>query len=176
MRLNKFVREQAKWTAAEIERRGKDLADRAVAIWPRLVVDKALTDAAEQQEMRLRAKRRDVSKVPMSATAQALFGLLRERVQKLDPGVIELAEPRSVSYFGPAFFLEVLPRNNRIMLLLAIDFNEVEGPAGIAVDASQWKFFANAAHEGGALIQGHGDADIDKAFPINRQAWERARS
>jgi Protein of unknown function (DUF1524) len=48
LRLNKYVREQLVWTSAEMERRGKELANRALSIWPRLVVDQALIDAANE--------------------------------------------------------------------------------------------------------------------------------
>ena len=34
VRLNKFVREQQQWTATEMEKRGKQLAERALRIWP----------------------------------------------------------------------------------------------------------------------------------------------
>ena len=34
LRITQFVREQPVWTAAEMEKRGKELAERAVRIWP----------------------------------------------------------------------------------------------------------------------------------------------
>jgi hypothetical protein len=34
VRLNQFVREQTKWTATEMENRGKQLAQQALRIWP----------------------------------------------------------------------------------------------------------------------------------------------
>lgn len=73
VRLNKFVREQMAWTHVEIEQRGKELAQRALSIWPALVVDKALIDAAVQADMRELAKRRDVDKVPMTEIARGLY-------------------------------------------------------------------------------------------------------
>jgi hypothetical protein len=130
VRLNKFVREQRVWTPVEMERRGKELANRAVSIWPNLIVDQALIDAAKEAEMRSLAKHQDTGKVPMSAAARSLFDLLRTKVLEIDSDIIELAERKSVSYHGPTFFLEVLPRKNRITLLLALDFNEVERPLG----------------------------------------------
>ena len=170
VRLNKYVREQSKWTPAEMEPRGQELARRALSIWPRLEVDQALVDAAEQDEMRKLAKRRDVAKVQMSQTARDLFERLRTRVREIDGELIELAEPRSVSYHGPSFFLEVLPRKNRINLLLALDFNEIDDPHGIAKDTSQRKFFVHAQYEGGVNIPIWSAEDIEKALPIIRQA------
>jgi predicted transport protein len=70
----------------------------------------------------------------LSATARPLFEALRKKVQALDTDIIELAEKKSVSYHGPAFFLEVLPRKNRIGLLLPLEFNEVDDSEGTLSD------------------------------------------
>ena len=123
------------------------------------------------------AKRRDVGKVEMTAAARELFDQLRERVfeargraHEIDGDIIELAETRSVSYHSTEFFLEVLPRTNRINLLLALDFNEIEDPHGIAKDTSERKFFFYAQYEGGVHIPIWGSDDIEKAIPIVKQA------
>jgi hypothetical protein len=103
VRLNKFVREQPKWTTDEIEKRGHVLADRALQIWPVLQVDPALVEKAKQAELRELAQRRDVAKVPMSTPARALFEQLRAQIKQIDPAILELAEVKSVSYHGPGF-------------------------------------------------------------------------
>jgi hypothetical protein len=71
-------------------------------------VPRSLIDAANQEEMREQAARRDIAKVEMSTEARALFQELRTHVLALDSDILELAEPKSVSYHGPAF-LEILP-------------------------------------------------------------------
>jgi uncharacterized protein with ParB-like and HNH nuclease domain/predicted transport protein len=172
IRLNKYVRKQDAWTQREMQRRGKELASQALEIWPPLVVDQALVDAANVAEMRERAQRRDVNKVPMDSSARLLFNLLRNEVRAIDPEIIEIAEPKSVSYHGPGFFLEVLPRKSRILLLLPLDFNEVEDTSDLVQDTSQWKFFVNAVYEGGAFIRVDSEALIEKALPIVRLAYE----
>lgn len=171
IRLNKFVREQARWTADEMERRGNFLALRALQVWPPLVVDQALIDAAALEEMRLLAARRDVGKVKMSAKARELFDQLQKNILDLGGQVLELAESKSVSYHGPGFFLEVLPRKHRLTLLLPLDFNEINDPSGLAEDATQWKFFFYAKYEGGVALQLNEAEDIDLAMPIIRQAY-----
>ena len=175
VRLNKFVREQQVWTPAEMERRGKELAYRALGIWPSLVVDKAWIDAAEAAEMRSLAKQKDIGNVPMSTAARSLFDLLRKKILEIDSDIIELAEKKSVSYHGPSFFLEVLPRKNRITLLLALDFNEVVDPSDIAKDVSEHEFFVNAENEGGVYLLIRKPEDAENALPIVRQARELAR-
>jgi predicted transport protein len=174
VRLNKFVREQSEWTPAEMERRGKSLANRALSVWPPLVVDKSLIDAAKVAEMQLLSKQQDTAKVPMSEDARLLFDKLRLKVLQIDTNIIELAEQKSVSYHGPAFFLEILPRKNRLTLLLDLDFNEVDDPLDMANDTSEYKFLVNAVYEGGVFVSIMNADDIEKSLPLIRQAWERA--
>ena len=176
VRLNKFVREQDEWTPREMSRRGRRLATRSLEVWPKLAVEKNLVDRAKESEMREHAQRGDVSRVPMSTVARNLFDILREKVRAVDSDIIELAEKRSVSYHGPAFFLEVLPRKNRIGLLLPLDFNEIDDASGMAEDTSQWKFFVSAQYEGGVYIALRNEADINKVIPMIRTAREVART
>jgi predicted transport protein len=120
--------------------------------------------------MRKLAARRDVGKIKMSDEARALFEELRKRVLALDGDLLELAEPNSVSYHGPNFFLEVLPRRYRLVLLLPLDFNEIDDQSGLARDATEWKFIVHAQHEGGVSLSITSFDEIDRALPLIRQA------
>jgi predicted transport protein len=171
VRLNKCVREQAAWTAKEIAARNDALARRAVLAWPALSVDQSQIDAAKQLEMRELAARRDVSKVQMSEEARVLFENLRSHILTLDSDVLEIAEPKSVSYHAPEFFLEVLPRRYSLTLLLALDFNEIDDPSGLAQDATQREFFVNARHEGGVSLRVRDESAIESAIPLIHQAY-----
>jgi predicted transport protein len=169
-RLNKFVRDQPAWGAETMKVRTDALAQQAIEAWPALNVARSLIDAANRDEMRKLAARQDLSKVKMSTEARSLFEELRRRVLALDGEVLELAEANSVSYHGPNFFLEVLPRRHRLALLLPLHFNEIEDPSGLARDATEWKFIVNAQHEGGVSLS-ITDADaIEGALPLIRQA------
>lgn len=170
VRLNKYVRDQPVWTANEINIRTDALAGRAVDAWPALSVAQSLIDAAGHLEKRKLAERQDIGKIKMSAEARTLFEELRARVMTLDSDILELAEPNSVSYHGPSFFLEVLPRRYKLTLLLALDFNEVDDPSGLAKDATEKKFFVHARHEGGVSLSVWNTADIESAVPLIRQA------
>jgi predicted transport protein len=109
------------------------------------------------------------------AEARALFEQLQTHVLALDSDILELAEPKSVSYHGPAFFLEVLPRRYSLTLLFPLDFHEIEDPSGLAQDATQWKFFIHARHEGGVSLRVGDVAAIDTALPLIRQAHTASR-
>ena len=152
---------------------GKSLASSALKIWPPLVVDKALIDSARMPKCVSYQNSRTPVKVPMSEEARKLFDQLRVKILGIDTDIIELAEQKSVSYHGPSFFLEILPRKNRITLLLDLDFNEVDDPSNIARDTTEYKFLVNAVYEGGVLISVWDADDVENSLPIIRQAWER---
>ena len=177
VRLNKSVRESEVWTGKEIQERGQELALRALDVWPMVEASDELIAAARQRELRERAKQRDVSQVQMTAAAQECFGMVSKAIQNVDSEVIELAERRSVSYHGPEFFLEVVPRIDYVVLLLALDFNEVqEGMEDFALDTSQWKFIMHAAYDAGVYVEIRSEADIERAVPLIRRAYELART
>lgn len=175
VRLNQFIRDQKVWTPTEMEIRGKTLAKRALEIWPMLTVDRALVEADERKEMLAKAARRDVSKVPMSAWSATLFDALRGAVKAIDHQIIEIAESKSISYYGPAFFLEIIPKKNSLTLLLDLDFNEVNDPSGVAKDAAQVQFFVNAVHQGGTFVPLTDVEQVEAAVAVIRQAFDRAR-
>lgn len=174
VRLNKYVREQSRWTVEEIEARGNDLADRALNIWPELYVDPALVREANLRDKRKLASRRNVEQIQMSARARELFDALSAEIKCLGE-VIELAESRSVSYHSPYFFLEVIPRKHELILLLPLDFNEVDD-ADIAQDANDWKFIPNAKYDGGVVVSVWKKENISVAIPIIRQAFNTPAS
>lgn len=171
VRLNKYVREQERWTTVELDNRSELLVERALKIWPALEVSAGDIEKANQSELRELASRRDVAKVPMTAAARALFETLRPQVQNIDPGILELAETKSVSYHSAGFFLEVLPRKHKLLLLLPLDHTEIEDPHGLSEDATEWKFLFYARYEGGVLLRIKTVDDIEHAMPIVRQAF-----
>jgi len=175
VRLNKFIREQNQWTPAEMEARGNLLADQALKIWPNLKVDQTAIEKAKQADLRALAGKRDVAKVPMSSAARELFAALQPKIRELDPDILELAENKSVSYHADDFFLEVLPRKHRLILLLPLDHSEISDPHGQAKDATEWKFFFYAKYNGGVTLDIEKPSDLDHAMPIVRQAYSVAK-
>jgi uncharacterized protein with ParB-like and HNH nuclease domain/predicted transport protein len=170
VRLNKYVRERSRWTATEIKQRGKLLAEKALKIWPDLEADADAVKAADKAELQERAAKSDINKVSMSAHAKKLFGFLRARLRERIPQAVELAETKSVTYHAPNFFLEVLPRKHRLVLLLDLEYGEVDDPTGVAQDATEWKFFTNAQYETGVCVRVAEKEDVEGAMPIILQA------
>ena len=172
VRLNKFVREQAVWTAAEMRQRGEELSKRGLKIWPRLEVSATLLEQAKRAEILKRAEMGSVETVRMDGHARGLFNVLRDRVKEMDPAIVEVAEGKSISYHAGGFFVEVLPRASRLLLLLAPEFNEVEDVTSIAQDATQWKFFVGSKYDGGVAVNVRDGKEVGRAMPLIRQALE----
>jgi predicted transport protein len=150
--------------------RTNDLARRAISAWPKLFVSRVQIDAANHLEMIELASRRDVGKVEMNSEARGLFDLLRTRILELGTDIIELADHKSVSYHSLGFFVEVVPRRYKLALVLPLEFSEIDDPSGLAEDATQWQFIANAQHEGGVFFAINDAASIESAMPIISKA------
>jgi uncharacterized protein with ParB-like and HNH nuclease domain/predicted transport protein len=174
VRLNEYVRNQDVWTSREMEERGDSLAKRAATIWSGLDVAEEAVKAAERADLKARASKRSIDQVPMSAHAKKMFEAIRERILGLDAEIIEMAEPRSVTYHSADFFVEVLPRKYNVTLLLDLDFEECDSIDDRAGDASTYKFFVNATQTGGVYYTLDSVAQVDGAMHLVRQAYEAA--
>ncbi|PKO18005.1 hypothetical protein CVU37_06660 [candidate division BRC1 bacterium HGW-BRC1-1] len=172
LRLNKFIREQACWTAAEMEVRGKALAAEAMKIWRPLVVDAEAVKTAELEDRKAQAARYSLDKLDFEYS-RPLFDEIRERVLALGDDVIELCGSKSVTYRVFDFFLEVVPRKRRLSLLVNLDFEECDDPTQRAKDTSEYAFIANASESGGVLFNLDNRTQLDAAMHVIRQSYEK---
>lgn len=173
LRLNRFIREQSRWTATEIEARGKALALQAVKVWPGLSVDIDAVRAAELEERRAAAAQFTVESVGFDPEARALFDAIRPHLLALGDDVVELCGAKSVVYRVFDHFLEVLPRSRRILLLANMDFDDIDDPSGQARDASDYAFIANASESGDVLFSLQDTTQMQAAMHVVQQAYER---
>lgn len=88
--------------------------------------------------------------------------------------LIKLPGSKSISYHAPTFFLEVLPRKNRLVLILPLDFSEVEVGNDSVYDASQSKFFFYAEHSGGVYMRINDEGQIKPAMKVIAQAHRKS--
>lgn len=173
LRLNRFIREQVRWTAAEVEARGKSLAQQAVKIWPGLSVDMDAVRAAELEEHRAAAAQYSIETVGFDSDARALFDVIRPHLLALGDDVVELCGAKSVVYRVFDHFLEVLPRTRYILLLANLDFEETDDPSGIAQDASDYAFITHASETGDVIFSLREASHIPAAMHVVHQAYER---
>lgn len=173
LRLNRSIREQGRWTATEIEARGKALAQQAVKVWPGLSVDLDAVREAEMEERRASAARYSIETVGFDPEARVLFEAIRPHLMALGDDVLELCGAKSVVYRVFDHFVEVLPRSRRIQLLVNIDFDDIDDPSGLARDASDNAFVANASESGDVLFSLRDVAQVPAAMHVVQQAYQR---
>lgn len=176
LRLNRFIREQPRWSDVEMEKRGTELAKKALTVWKPLVVTDAMLRTSKQEELRRRAADRDADNVPMTDEARALFAAIRPRLRALHPDVIEVAEANSIVYYAPDgdYFVELLPRKYRLILLLDLEPNECVVRDQFVRSASDRKFLVHASQDGGTLYRLRNLAQVEVAMKLARQAFELA--
>lgn len=173
LRLNKFIREQSTWDATAIEQRGKMLAAKALEVWPALVVDALAVKQRELDEYKAMAANFSVDGVEMDEVTKELFDAVRPHIQALGTDVVELPNDRSVVYRVFDFFVEIIPRKQRLSLLLNLDFSDCEDASGKARDATEFAFIIGAMEAGGVLYTLDSIDDVLGALNVIRQAYER---
>lgn len=172
VRLNKYVREQSKWTATEMEERGRALAKRSIEIWKPLVVSDDAVRQSVQEELRRLAAKVPLEKVDMTKDARALVELLRTQILAADAGIIEVPRARSVCYHAADgdFFAELLPRKRSARVLLNLEMSECEHRDDQLRDATEYKFLVNATNTGGVFYSVRGAEHIEGAMKLLLQA------
>lgn len=173
LRLNKFIREQKSWNATTIEQRGKLLAAKALNVWAPLVVDSLAVRERELEEYIAIAANYSVENIEMDGVAKQLFDDLRSQIKELGVDVLELPNDRSIVYRVFDFFVEIIPRMQRLSLLLNLDFSDCKDASGKARDATDFAFIMNAKESGGVLYHLDSIDDIVGAMNVIRQAYER---
>lgn len=173
LRLNKFIREQSAWTAIAIEQRGKQLAEKALAVWRPLVVDPLAVKQRELEEHKALAANYKIENLEADEAAKRLLDVLRPQIQALGPDVVELPNDRSVIYRVFDFVVEIIPRKQRLSLLLNLDFADCEDPSGKARDATEFAFIIGATEAGGVIYTLESVDDVPAAVNVVRQAYER---
>lgn len=173
LRLNKFIREQSTWDATTIEQRGKQLAEKAIAVWRPLVVDPLAVKQRELEEHKALAANYKIENLELDAAAKKLLEVLRPQIQALGGDIVELPNDRSVIYRVFDFVVEIIPRKQRLSLLLNLDFADCEDPSGKARDATEFAFIIGATEAGGVLYTLESEDDVPAAINVVRQAYER---
>ena len=178
VRLNKGVARQERWTVSEMQQRTAKLAEKALGIWRGLQVDDPAKRQAIERDLRRKAKESPADRVTMTPQAGTLYGKLRPLVVELgEPEeVIELSERKhQIAYYAPDFFLEVLPRKDRLLLRAPLGVSEVEDLGEIIRDATQYKYFAGSKHDSDIYVSLRDETQLEPAMAVVRRAFAAAR-
>ena len=176
VRLNLDVRDESTWTARQIIGRGERLADLALQIWPHHKADEASVQAADVRELRERAAERNVNDLKMGSSVRQLLDSIRKLILDF-ADVIEVIERRSVCCYGPEFFVELMPMQGSVRVILPLEFSEIEDSRGLTVrDASTWKFVPHRVHtDCDLLVDVWRMEEVNEVAPIIRRALDQSR-
>lgn len=173
VRLNADVRDLAAWTVDAMEMRGRRLAQQALAIWPPCEVTADEARETEQEELRRVAAKLPLEKVAVGEDVRPLFDGIRQLVASLDASVIEVPRAKTVSYHAGDgdFFVELLPRKHRVLVLLNLELSECEYRDDRVRDATDYRWVANATNSGGVFYDLTNITQLDAAMKLVRQAY-----
>jgi uncharacterized protein with ParB-like and HNH nuclease domain/predicted transport protein len=176
VRLNQFVRKQTHWTAKEIEARGRKLSQLALKIWPEPIVSKEALGKWRRAELEREAAEFKIVDLKFEDHLQPLFEQFRKMILAIDPKIIEVPRAHSVCYYADDgdFFVELLPRRRKVIVLLNLPLAECIYRDDHLSDSAEYKFIVNAEHEGGAVYRLRGPEFADGAVKLVRQAYEIA--
>jgi len=174
LRLNRFIREQSSWNAQIMHARTEQLTMKALQIWSPLAVDINEIRRAELEDHQTQAANFNVQSIEFDEIARNLYTLLRDQITTLGEDVVELPNRRSIVYRVYDFFVEVIPRANRLALVLNLDFADIDDISGNAEDATQYAFISGANEKGGVVFLVNSISDIASGLHLIRQAYERA--
>jgi predicted transport protein len=138
-----------------------------------LVVDLLAVKQRELEEHKALAANYRIENLELDETAKKLLEALRPQIQALGADVVELPNDRSVIYRVFDFFVEIIPRKQRLSLLLNLDFADCEDSSGKARDATEYAFIIGATEAGGVLYNLESQDDVPAAINVVRQAYER---
>ena len=174
VRLNRYVAEQKVWTVDEMRKRGVDLANHALKIWPHHGADQAELREANIRDLRNRAAERNSGSLQMDDDVRRLLDEVGRSVSELGE-VIEIVDHKSICCYGPEFFAELLPMKRQLRIILPLNLSEIEIPDGLSVnDASDWKFVPNRVHtDCHFLVDIDQESQVAAAMPIIRCAFDR---
>ena len=173
VRLNQYVRNQSKWTAPQMNERGDMLAKRALEIWPHHSTDEKLIKDADIRDLKDKAMNRRPEDLTIPDQVRMLLDGLRNPIKGLgDVGdVIEIVENRSVCFYAPNFFAELLPMTGYVRLLVPLDFDDLKNPEGWQ-DANAYKFLPRVVHRDcGVFIDILHETQIPGAMLTVREAF-----
>jgi len=135
LRLNANLGQVEKWNEEAIKTRGARLADEAVKVWPRPHLSKEILEKHTQQQTSKPIYSID-NHFPSHNMMRELFEDLRREILALDPYVSEEFLKRYIAYKAETNFVDIVPKETQLKLILNMQFPDINDPRGICRDIS----------------------------------------
>jgi uncharacterized protein with ParB-like and HNH nuclease domain/predicted transport protein len=172
--LNASIAHRGRWTADEIERRAEELAKQAIKIWQAPRVDQGkeavAPSAAGGQTISLSLEQTSYRQ-HLQGDMLALFEHLRKRILNLDASVREEFKQQYVAYKATTNFVDVVPRQARLQLLLNVRLEELDDPRGLCRDVTGLGHWGNGDVEIGLTSPDQ----LDDVMALIEQSFEKLR-
>jgi uncharacterized protein with ParB-like and HNH nuclease domain/predicted transport protein len=150
LRLNKDMRDTGEWNEATMLKRSKRLAKIALKLWPKLEVEEQAVAEAELKDMKRQSKGLTIDDVGgLRVPIKKLYHLLEEIVLRMDNDISVITNKKNITFYTLEPFIQTIPRSNKLAVILALDFDELDIDAlDYCSDTSDWNFIANADLKG----------------------------
>ena len=168
LRLNQGLGELTRWDEAAILARAGKLADEAVKVWPKPVVDETVLGADRPPPGSTQYSINDHPHL-LSLLIRPIFEAFRREVLALDPCVSEEFLKAYVAYKAETNFVCVQPQAKRMVLILNLKFREIDDPKGMCWDVT------NTGHWGNGDVKIGLDSieQLPYVMGLVRQAFEK---
>ena len=171
LRINSGLREVNSWNETAIRERAERPSHMAVDVWKGLALslDVLHTYGVKEEEDRKGYTIADHRHLQEKSRMRELFELFRKEVLVLDPGVSEEFLKRYVAYKGKTNFVDVVPQARRILLMLNMQFHEIQASRGSAKDVTYVGHWGNGDVEVGLSKS----EDLSYVMGLIRQALDK---
>jgi len=175
LRLNRFIKEQDTWSEDQIEERGRNLAAHAVKLWQALEIDREIVQRYELEDRKSRTSHLTLDDVErLTGAVRQLFDKVQAKIFTLGDDVTEILARKNITYHIYEYFVQIIPRSDRLTVVLNLDYEEINDEAGFCSDATRQTFIMYASYKGGTFLTIRNDADIEQAMPFMLQAYVTA--
>lgn len=174
--LNLELAKLDRWTPAEMEARGQQLAKLALRVWPALKADDGAIKQARLDDAVQAASGKTRADLKCDDAVRIWLDKLADFAAALGDDVTEVVQARSIVFHEPAWFVELLPRANGIDMRLACEATELATVATGVLVTAQWAWVANSAVPGteGSMYYVNAEAKLEAAYALIRKAYEAA--
>jgi uncharacterized protein with ParB-like and HNH nuclease domain/predicted transport protein len=146
LHINEDVRHATHWNEATIKQRAARLAERGLKVWPSLSVN---ADTVKKYMKKYTRQEYGIEHFASIHTGKMkpLFEAFRQAVLDLDKNITEEFLKLYVAYKAETNFVDVIPYNDKLKLILNIPFIRIADSRGICVDISNKESWGNGEVE-----------------------------
>lgn len=174
LRINDWLRSRETWDEDAIRARSKLLSERATTIWPRPILkadlvrhsDSGATLVSSDQAFTYALDK--FSHLRRRSPMRPIFEELRRAIVDLNPCISEEVLKHYIAYKAETNFVDIIPRQGQLVLILNMRFHELHDPKGVARDVT------NVGRLGNGDVEIHLDSPDELSYTMGlvRQSFE----